>query len=367
MTSDSAQSTGGGQKLTFDWGDLPAATAHLPGTGGRIRTEIEDFVVTELPSYLPSGSGDHVHAYVEKRGHATMDLVRHLQRRGVPERDVGFAGQKDKYAVARQWLSVHEEYSSQLESLADVDGVEVLEMSRHRNKLGLGHLRGNNFELRVRGPVLDWQPRAEAIVAHLQEVGLPNYFGPQRFGHFNTNASDAVRLIRGERVQGGRRMHKFYRSALQSHIFNTLLKLRMEAGNYGRIISGDMAQKHETGGMFVVDDPTAESARAQSMEISAVLPMFGKKVKPSAGLAGEMEAGVLAALELEWQDFRAVHGARRASRVKLGDVGLTPAEDGYVVSFRLPKGSYATCLMRELTKAERDGQVGDGDLEGTED
>ena len=355
---DSGQATGkGSENLRFDWHDLPAATAHLPGTGGRIRSEVEDFVVTELPSYLPSGAGDHVYAYVEKRGLSTMDLVRHLQRQGVPERDVGFAGQKDKYAVARQWLSVHEEYSSQLETLADVDGVELLELSRHRNKLGLGHLRGNFFELRVRGPYFDWQAKGEAILAHLQIVGLPNYFGPQRFGHFNTNASDAVRLIRGERVQGGRRMHKFYRSALQSHIFNTLLKLRMERGIFDAIIAGDMAQKHETGGMFVVDDPVAESVRARALEISAVLPMFGKKVRPSTGQAGEMEAGVLGELDLEWQDFRGAHGARRASRVKLGDVDLTPTEDGYVVGFTLPKGSYATCLMRELTKTEETGTV----------
>ena len=358
MTSDSEEAADEGlEKLRFDWRDLPAVTAHLPGTGGRMRSEMEDFVVTEIPSYLPSGAGDHAYAYIEKRGLATMDLVRHLQRQGVPERDVGFAGQKDKYAVARQWLSVHEEYASQLETLADLEGVEVLELSRHRNKLGLGHLRGNVFELRVRGPVSNWQPRAEAIAARLQSVGLPNYFGPQRFGYFNTNASDAVRLIRGERVRGGRRMHKFYRSALQSHIFNTLLKLRIEGGTYDGIISGDMAQKHETGGMFVVDDPEAESKRALALEISAVLPMYGKKVKPSAGSAGEMEAGVLSDLGLEWRDFRGVHGARRASRVKLVDLNLTPAADGYVARFTLPKGSYATCLMRELMKVEGDSDA----------
>lgn len=357
MTPDSTQATDdSSSKLRFDWYDLPAATAHLPGTGGRIRSEIDDFVVTEIPSYLPSGAGDHVYAYLEKRGLATMDLVRLLQRQGVPERDVGFAGQKDKYAVTRQWVSVHEEYASQLETLADADGVELLEMSRHRNKLGLGHLRGNFFELRVRDPVLDWKAKAEAIIAHLQSVGLPNYFGPQRFGHFNTNASDAVRIIRGEKVAGGRRMHKFYQSALQSFIFNTLLKLRMEAGTFDSILSGDMAQKHETGGMFIVDDPAAESTRAQALEISAVLPMFGKKVKPSTGMAGEIEAGVLGELELEWQDFRSAHGARRASRVKLDEVGLTSTDDGYVVSFTLPKGSFATCLMRELMKTE-EGEV----------
>lgn len=361
MTSESTQAADNGlAKLRFDWRDLPAATAHLPGTGGRIRSELEDFVVTEVPSYLPSGVGDHAYAYVEKRGLATMDLVRHLQRMGVPERDVGFAGQKDKNAVTRQWLSVHEEYSSQLEALSSVDGVEVLEMSRHRNKLGLGHLRGNSFELRVRQPVSDWAPRADAIIAHLKTVGLPNYFGPQRFGYFNTNASDAVRLIRGERVPGGRRMQKFYRSALQSHIFNTLLKLRMQSGTYEGIISGDMAQKHETGGMFVVDDPEIETARARALEISAVLPMFGKKVRPSKGLAGEIEAGVLGELDLEWQDFRGAHGARRASRVKLNEVGMTATEDGYVISFTLPKGSYATCLMRELMKVDDDGPADEG-------
>jgi len=360
VTTDSTHTTDNdSKKLRFDWRDLPAATAHMPGTGGRIRSEIDDFVVTEIPSYLPSGAGDHVYVHVEKRGLATMDLVRHLQRQGVPERDVGFAGQKDKYAVTRQWLSVHEEYASQLETLADLDGVQVLETSRHRNKLGLGHLRGNSFELRVRDPVADWQPIAEAVIAHLQAVGLPNYFGPQRFGHFNTNASDAVRIIRGEKVPGGRRMYKFYQSALQSHIFNTLLKLRMEGGTYASIMSGDMAQKHETGGMFIVDDPDAESVRAQALEISAVLPMFGKKVKPSKGDAGEIEAGVLSELDLEWKDFRAAHGARRASRVKLDDVGLSPTDDGYIVSFTLPKGSFATCLMRELMKDEDEVLAGD--------
>ncbi len=360
MTTDSTQTTDhDSTKLRFDWRDLPAATAHLPGTGGRIRSEIDDFVVAEIPSYLPSGAGDHVYVNVEKRALATMDLVRHLQRQGVPERDVGFAGQKDKYAVTRQWLSVHEEYASQLETLAGMDGVKVLETSRHRNKLGLGHLRGNSFELRVRDPVADWQPRADAVIAHLQAVGLPNYFGPQRFGHFDTNASDAVRIIRGEKVPGGRRMHKFYQSALQSHIFNTLLKLRMEGGTYESIISGDMAQKHKTGGMFIVDDPDAESTRAQALEISAVLPMFGKKVKLSKGEAGEIEAGVLLKLDLEWKDFRAAHGARRASRAKLDGVGLKPTDDGYLVSFTLPKGSFATCLMRELMKDEDGALAGD--------
>ena len=183
---------------------------------------------------------------------------------GAPRRAIGFAGQKDKYAVARQWLSVPTEHAPALEFLEDVDGITVLETSLHRNKLGLGHLRGNRFSLRVRNPRDDWQPIADAVLAHLRQVGAPNYFGPQRFGTFNTNIADGLRLIRGERMRIERRMRRFYQSALQSHLFNWLLKLRMENGLYAAVLTGDRAQRHDSGGMFVVDDARPLNRKASA-------------------------------------------------------------------------------------------------------
>ena len=337
-------------RLRFSWDDLPAASAHLPGTGGALRVKTDDFVVEEIPSYLPSGAGAHAYALIEKRLLTTMDVVSALADAGAPRRAIGFAGQKDKYAVARQWLSVPAEHAPALTSLDDVDGVTVLETSLHRNKLGLGHLRGNRFTLRVRNPRDDWQTIANDVLAHLRRVGAPNYFGPQRFGAFNTNIADGMRLIRGERMRIDRRMQRFYRSALQSHLFNWLLKLRMERGLYDAVLTGERAQRHDSGGMFVVDDGDRESERARRLEISAALPLFGKKARISDGDAGALEEQVLSEFGFEYAQFRRIPGARRISRIRLDDAMLTPADDGYVAEFMLPKGAYATAVMRELMK-----------------
>ena len=339
------------ERLRFSWNDLPAASAHLPGTGGVLRASLDDFAVEEVPSYLPSGAGAHAYAFIEKRGLTTRDVVSALAETGVPRRTVGFAGQKDKYAVARQWLSVPAEHASAFKLLDDMEGLAVLETSLHRNKLGIGHLRGNRFSVRVRSPSSDWQTLAQNVLAHLRRVGVPNYFGPQRFGSFNTNIVDGLRLIRGEKMRIDRRMRRFYLSALQSHLFNRLLKVRMERGLYEAVLTGDRAQRHDSGGMFVVDDGERESERALRMEISAALPLFGKKARVSGGDAGVLEERLLSEFGLEYGQFRRIPGARRISRIRLDEAALTAADDGYVVEFTLPKGAYATSVMRELMKA----------------
>ena len=338
------------ERLRFSWDVLPAASAEMPGTGGNLREDIADFMVEEIPSYLPSGAGAHAYAFIEKRELTTMDVVSALAEAGAPRRAVGFAGQKDKYAVARQWISVPAEYATAFESMGDVEGLTVLETSLHRNKLGLGHLRGNRFSVRVRGPREDWQTAAEDVLAHLRTVGVPNYFGPQRFGSFNTNIVDGMRLMRGEKMRVDRRMQRFYQSALQSHLFNRLLKMRMERGVFDVVLTGDRAQRHDTGGMFVVDDGEAESERARRMEISAALPLFGRKARVSGGDAGALEERVLSEFGLEYGQFRRIPGARRISRILLDDATVKPAEGGYVVEFTLPKGAYATSVMREFMK-----------------
>ena len=340
------------EKLRFSWQELPAITAGLPGTGGETRVEIEDFAVTEVPSYLPSGCGPHAYALVEKRGLTTRDLVSALRREGVPERDVGVAGLKDKYAVTRQWLSVPDEFAAHLKALDGLDGVRVLEISSHKNKLRMGHLQGNSFEVRVRHPVADWLPHAEAVIARLKSFGLPSYFGPQRFGRFNSNAIDGLRLLRGETVTGDRRMRRYLLNALQSQLFNRLLKRRIELGAFAHVLSGDMAQKHDTGGVFRVEEVDKESVRAERLEISATLPLYGKNVQVSDGDAGKLDRETLEYFAISAEDFDLIPGSRRISRVRLDDVLLEAADDGYIVRFTLPKGAFATCLLRELTKAE---------------
>ena len=336
----------------FDWLALPAVSDGLPGTGGRTRVCLDDFVVSEVPRSPPDGEGDYAFAYVEKRGLNTHDLIAALREQGVPYNEVGVAGLKDKYAVTRQWLSVPVSYARALEALDELEGARVLETSRHGARLRRGHLRGNRFEVRVREPEAGWHDRACAIIERIQSAGLPNYFGPQRFGRFNSNAIDAVRLLRGEKVPGGRRLNDLFISALQSHLFNWNLKRRIESGVYDRTLAGDRARRHDTGGMFIVGDPAVESERAQRLEISAVLPLYGRKVSGGLEAAAALEQETLERFGLRRSDFRRhSRGDWRISRVRPESMELHPAPEGYLIAFTLPSGAYATCFLRELTKS----------------
>jgi tRNA pseudouridine13 synthase len=333
----------------FRWDELPRIAADLPGTGGTLRAAPEDFRVTEVPAYLPEGRGSHLYLRVRKRGLATRDLVVALRDAGVPDARIGVAGLKDKHAVTEQWLSLPWADRDAAAALEALPGVEVLERSRHRNKLGVGHLRGNRFAVALRDVAPDAEARAEAIARRLERAGTPNYFGPQRFGRFGRNAIDGLRVLAGEKVPGDRRLQRFFVSAVQSWIFNRLLAGRIEDGLYRAVLPGDWAKRHDSGGVFRVEDAAAETLRAERLEISALLPLHGRKVRLSEGEPGRRERAVLQELGLRWTDLTGRRGDRRSSRVIAEELRIE-AEDGDLrVAFTLPKGAYATSLLRELT------------------
>jgi len=351
--------------LTFRWDDLPAVTSDLPGIGGRIRAESDDFDVREIPAYLPEGRGSHTYVRVEKVGLTTRDVVVALIAAGVPDRAVGVAGLKDKLARTEQWLSIPNAHADAVSALEATPGVRVLEVSRHRNKLGIGHLRGNRFRIRVRGVSAGAGERARSILAALAARGAPNYVGPQRFGRFGRNAVDGYREVHGQVMPGGPRLRRFFVAALQSQIFNALLAGRVRDGRFATVVAGDWARKHDTGGTFEVLDAAAEAPRALALAISATLPLYGSKVRPSGQAAGADEAAQLRRLGLRWEQFRARRGDRRITR--LVDLDATVEDEPEIaaltLAFTLPKGSYATTLVREITKVAVDAPLdasGDG-------
>ena len=355
--------------LRFDWDALPLVTADLPGTGGRIRSTLEDFEVEEIPLYDRSGAGDHTYVFFEKRGHNTKFVIDEFCRQlGIRFKDLGVAGLKDRHAVTRQWISFPAKFEGRLEGFA-LPEVRVLEVTRHSNKLGMGHLRGNRFRLRVRGAQADALGRARAILDRLEKTGVPNYFGPQRFGNTGENAVRGLELVRDGRMRGpeGIPLKRFLIGSLQSLLFNHYLRLRLERGVYDGLLEGDVAKKHETGGVFIVEDAALESPRAGSLELSATGPLYGRKVTPSAKAASQaLEAEVLEAFALGWADFKDRLGSRRITRIKLESVELEATEDGFWLAFALPKGSFATVILREVMKVAVD-QAGEGEDAGAED
>ena len=340
--------------------ELPFVTADLPGSGGRVKASPEDFRVDELPAYLPSGSGPHLYVKVEKRGRTTRDVVRELARLiGVPDRDVGSAGLKDSAAVTTQWLSFPLARDPDPAALAG-EGWRVVEASRHGNKLRTGHLRGNRFAIAVRGGDLAC---AAACAAALSARGLPNFFGAQRFGAAGDNAEVGRALLLGQRedpavrrASRDRFLRRLVLSAWQSRAFNTWLAERLADGLFATALAGEPLKKLATGGVFTCEDPAADQPRLEAFEVAPAGPMFGHKLRPAArGEALAREERVLAREGVALSDLARggdeTEGTRRPARLPL-TIDLSPLDDGYLAAFDLPRGSYATVVMAELTKAD---------------
>ena len=333
---------------------LAWVTAAVPGCGGVFKAAPEDFEDEELPAYGPSGEGEHLLVWVEKRGHTTPEVARALARHcGLEERQVSWAGLKDRQAVTRQYLCLPARGAEEKLPSFTFPGVTLRSWARHRNKLKGGHLHGNRFSLVLRG-VQD--PGAlEASLRLLEVHGLPNYYGAQRFGAAGDNAARGKQLL----LAGGRHRDRFERklwlSAYQSELFNRVASQRVERGLLGRALAGDVLKKHPTGGEFLCEAPEVDQPRMDAFEVAATGPMFGPQMRAPGGEPAALEAAVLAADGVTAQAFEAggdeTRGTRRALRVPLRAVAEA-VEGGVRLRFELPAGCYATGVLRELLKGE---------------
>ena len=173
-------------------------TAKVPGTGGTIKESPEDFLVEELPLYTPCGEGEHLYLLVEKEGITTHELLHRLAKAlGLRERDIGYAGLKDARATTRQTVSVTGVTPEKALDL-QLDNIRVLDARFHRNKLRLGHLAGNRFTIRLRQVKGDALEHALDTLHILQQTGVPNRFGEQRYGVLGNSHRIGRALLRRE-------------------------------------------------------------------------------------------------------------------------------------------------------------------------
>jgi tRNA pseudouridine13 synthase len=344
----------------------PFLTADLPGVGGRIKTIDDDFEVEEIPAYPPSGEGAFLYLWIEKRNMGAEYFTRQIARRlNIPVSEVGMAGMKDRHAVARQMVSVPAEVESRLKDL-DGDGLRVLSVNRHGNKLKPGHLHGNRFRILLRGIVEGAGGWIAPIVERLKRDGLPNFYGAQRFGHDGETGKLGFTMLRGDATAGPRKpfLRKLALSAAQSALFNCCLARRMRDGLLRRVLSGDVMMKWPFGGMFVAHQVETEQGRFDRREIVTAGPMFGRKMFASEDEAARREAELLSEAGLTTQSFhgfgKLLSGTRRHNLIYVDDLAASDEAEGVRLTFTLPAGSYATILLREITKKE--GTEGDDEV-----
>jgi tRNA pseudouridine13 synthase len=325
---------------------------NLPGIGGRIKDRPEDFVVEEIPLYDFSDEGHFAFLLLEKENLSTLDFVGRIRKHlDLRDEEVGLAGWKDKRAITSQWVSVPREKASEsrLAQLAG-DGIKILQIRHHTNKLRTGHLLGNRFSILLRQADAEAENRAQAIIQQLQALGLPNFYGPQRFGAAGNNPEKGLALLLGQYRLRSVRKRKLLISSYSSLLFNFTLKKRMEQDLFTKLLPGDIAKKHDTGGIFLVSDPEEEQPRADRLEISATGPIWGKKMKRAGGAAAALEEKILSSQRLTPDVFRKQPGSRRSLRIALKEVNVFQEKEGLRLEFFLPKGSYATVLLDEIMK-----------------
>jgi tRNA pseudouridine13 synthase len=317
----------------------------------RLRETPEDFRVDELPAYAPSGTGDHTFVRVEKRLRTTEQVARDLARAaGVKNGDVGYAGRKDRVAVTTQWFSVPGLEPARAAAL-ELQGARVLEASAHPHKLRTGHLRGNRFEIAVRGADVALFASASARLVDFCARGFPNRYGPQRYGRDGDNDERARALLGAAGSRMDRRDARFLLSALQARVFDAVLAARplpLDA-----VELGDLAMRSDSGGVFLVEDVAREAPRAEAFEISATGPIFGSRMTEPTGEPARREAEALAAHGIDPGALRLppgirLRGARRSLRARPDDASLDFDADVLRLRFTLPPGSYASVLVAEL-------------------
>jgi tRNA pseudouridine13 synthase len=401
------------------------------GIGGKIRAEYEDFYVEEIPEHLPSGTGPNTWLLIEKIGRNTLDVVLDIAKEmKISRKRMGFAGMKDKSALTRQWLCVSNSEAAELEGLQDkLYNVKILEIKQNEKKLRIGQLVGNKFRILIReteDPENDTET-ANNVLSKLEEFGVPNYYGWQRFGKNRPNThkvgeflvhndikgavdsyignpypkeKDHIKAARQfyddgemgeayESMPAGMRYEKMmlrellkqkrkkgeldeksYKIALeslpkplkrmfvhayQSYLFNKAVSERTKLG-INKYVEGDIIIDNEE---HLVHEFSLDNIneRIGSFEVHPTSPLFGTKVPLAGGEVGKMEQKVLDEENITLEDFECPktprlgsHGLRRASRFKIWDVAAVETSEGILTEFSIPKGCYATSVLREIMK-----------------
>lgn len=315
----------------------------------------EDFEVEEQLGFAPDGAGSHALLTVEKRAANSGWVAAQLAALAQCDvRDVGFSGHKDRHAVTRQAFSIP------LAMQGDVagclawqgEGFRVLDAARHGRKLRTGSHRSNRFVITVRE--LSGEPAAlEARLVALRARGVPNYFGPQRFGRNGANLDRARDWASGGRAPRERSQRAFALSAARSHVFNLVLAERVRRGDWDDLLDGEAVQLDGSRSFFIaeaVDDALRGRLREMDVHPSGPLPGDGESAAQREARQVEQDAlaGETALLELLRRERIAPE--RRSLRLPVRGLqaALDPGAATLRLAFELPRGAFATAVLHEL-------------------
>lgn len=322
---------------------------------------MEDFRVDEVLGFEPAGEGGHGWFLVRYAGMNTLDMARELARFcEVPLRDIGFSGLKDRYAITSQWFSIPldrggPEPDPGIGKWLREDGkAELLVASANARKLKRGVHRANRFHIVIRQLAGDWD-KLDARLRAIRQLGVPNYFGPQRFGRRDGNLETAVRWFSGRGRPGGRQARSMALSAARSWLFNQVLSQRIDRWPWNHILPGDRMMLAGSRSHFAYDgDETGVLDRIRRGDIHPSGPLWGAGEPACVGDAAAFEQAIIDSAPL-LRDGLANAGLRQERR----SLRLLPESmdwrldeaDRLDIEFTLPAGAFATAVLRELVES----------------
>jgi len=343
------------------WSDL-ARLLEPPAGTARLKATAEDFQVTEELGFAPSGAGEHLCIEVEKTDLTTTQAASRLTgATGLKRTDVGYAGMKDRRARTRQWFSLRLPAGEETRLQSAEDGrLRILQSRRNHRKIRIGSHRANRFVITLR----DFRGERDDMEHRLRELarmGVPNYFGPQRFGRQFGNLETVERRIHAQGGEDAARMSGNERSLLYSAaraaMFNQALSGRLDRGDWNRYVSGDVLSLDGSGRLFLPgeegwDDELQQRLDALDIHVTGPLP-GAAPAQPKYETRGQAADIEIAALRqntaiIDWLKREGLQAGRRPLRFALRDLDWNWTDSGLILRFMLARGCYATSLLREL-------------------
>lgn len=365
-----------------DTAQLPQPTLP-PLKQATYKTHNTDFVVNEILPLDFTGEGEHLWLHIKKSGINTAYLAKLLSEWAeIPLRDVGYSGLKDRHALTTQWFSLRIPKKQLPESefapvdIGDNESVTILAQHWHNKKLNRGTHRANQFIITLRDIELEGNDKS-SVEQHLQNIsvnGVPNYFGPQRFGWNGNNIREALALFarpapesrpqpkKSKRKRAPREQNSMELSAARSLIFNEILAARVRDGSWNTGLAGEVFNLDGSGSIFTseeIDDTLR--ARVASGDIHPTGVLWGMANDKVSSVAAQLENDVVQSSALLTQlamglEKRDVKAQRRALRLPIEALSWewqgsqNSNEQTLVLNFTLTTGSFATSVLASLVQ-----------------
>ncbi|KIM07892.1 MAG: pseudouridine synthase [Sulfurovum sp. FS06-10] len=330
-----------------------------------------DFIVDEIPLYEFSGEGEHLVLHVRKKDMTTWEMITDIAKYlKIKQRDIGYAGLKDKNAMTMQYISLSIKHEEQLKGF-NHEKIKILGYYRHNNKIRVGHLKGNHFKVRLKKVLGIQKDKLDSVLKWIKANGVPNYFGNQRFGNYGDNWKEGKAILEGTLKMRDKKTRTFLINAYQSYLFNNWLSKRIELSmllesfsesdaekvfelpsgsltgtkaqpQFFKLLEGDLMMHYPFGRVFELESMEEEAKRFSEFDIAPSGLLAGKRVSRTTKTAGLIEAN--------YDEEISEDGARRYAWIAVTDIKKTYVEEKahYELEFTLPKGSYATNVLDVL-------------------